>query len=125
MARRRTVEEAHRCGYLLTDARRTADRRAGGFRGVLERSGIACRTAYRLIELDERCLEVCHVAHFTSVRQHARQTGRLPSTRWFDDNPCSYCDCTPVTHDDQDRPYAWTRSPMGDKRWRCEAEGDA
>ena len=31
----------------------------------------------------------------------------------------------PVTHDDQGRPCAWTRCPIGDKRWRCEAEGDA
>lgn len=30
-----------------------------------------------------------------------------------------------VTHDDQGRPYAWTRCPIGDKRWRYEAEGDA
>ena len=64
---RRTVEEAHRCGYLLTEARRTADRRDGGLRGVLARADIPLRTAYRLIELYERYPKCADLAHFTSV----------------------------------------------------------
>ena len=64
---RRAVAEAWRCGYLLTEARRTADRRDGGFRGVLARADIPLRTAYRLIELYERYPKCANLAHFTSV----------------------------------------------------------
>ena len=67
--RQRTLEEAWRTGYLLTEAQGTADRREGGFRGVCERAGVPKTTAYRLIELYESYPEVSHVGHFTSVDQ--------------------------------------------------------
>ena len=62
---------------------------------------------------------------------HVRQTGRLPSRGWWDDDPCSYCDCFAGTRQEQidawhdgRGPDPW-KCPKGDSRWRCEAEGDA
>ena len=63
----RTLEEAHRCGYLLAEAKRTAHWRDGGFRGVCERAGIPKTTAYRLVELYRRHPEVSQLGHFDSV----------------------------------------------------------
>ena len=63
----RTVEAAWRCGHLLNEARLTADRREGGFRGVLARAGIPKTTAYRLVDLFQRYPEVSQMGHFPSV----------------------------------------------------------
>ena len=76
---RRSLEEAHRCGYLLHEARGTADRRDGGFRGVCERCDIALRTAYRLVELYEAYPKCANLAHFTSVDAALRAAKPTPA----------------------------------------------
>ena len=64
------------------------------------------------------------------LTQHAKQTGRLPSPRWWDDDPCSYCDCFPAGSTTEERADAWHagrgpdpwKCPKGDRRWRCEGQ---
>ena len=70
------------------------------------------------------------LAHLALLTVHVRQTGRLPSRRWWDDDPCSYCDC-PSREELTEAKLAgrydgdpW-HCPKGDRRWRCEAEGAA
>lgn len=64
---RRTVEQSHEIGEMLFQARETADRRDGGFRGVYQRANIPEHTAYRLIRLYERYPESCNLQDFSSV----------------------------------------------------------
>ena len=89
--------------------------------------------ADRLIEQYRAAGDPDDVAERGLIAQHVLQTGRAPSAAWFDDNPCSYCDCFPAgstTHDQVDAwragrgPDPW-KCPKGDRRWRCEAAGDA
>ena len=106
---RRAVAEAWRCGYLLTEARRTADRRDGGFRGVLARADIPLRTAYRLIELYERYPKCANLAHFTSVDRALAAARPTRRRSWLSLAPS-------LASSQTARPW-WTRRSRTYPRW--------
>ena len=87
----------------------------------------------RLRQAEGRDWSIDACAHLAMTVVHVRQTGRVPSPRWFEDNPCSYCDCFPAGTTMREQVEAWHegrgpdpwKCPKGDRRWHCEAAGDA
>ena len=64
---RATLASAWECGGYLRHAHETADRREGGFRGVLKRTRVPARTAYRWIRLARGFPEQRQLSGFLSI----------------------------------------------------------